>query len=169
MALRIHSLLLVAVLLTAGCLGGSSGAPPSATDETTVETTRPDPTPPTARWTEQAGPNGYPDPPSTLTNQSATQAALQYEETFVLNALAASDVDSYGLGGVFGAETTVLDRADGGVYVRVRRGYSWTRTVRSTVDGTQVAEQSNADLTAEATYFVSTEAIRRVDGTAIRT
>ena len=93
--------------------------------------------------------------------------AVASEEAFVLNTLATSDVDRYGLGGTLGVETTVLERANGGVYVRVRLGYSVTTNRKTSVNGTAVVEQSIGRSTVAATYFVSTETVRRVAGETV--
>jgi hypothetical protein len=158
MAPRSLLVALAVLAVTAGCLGGVPGS------STTT------PTPPTAQWDAPDGPNEYPAPPSNLTDDGARQVAVAYEEAFVLNRLRASDVDGYGLGGVFGTEATVLNRSDGGVYVRVKRGYYTTDTIEGTTaspNTTARASKLHADGVSRATYFVSTETVRRVSGREI--
>lgn len=146
------ALILVPVL--AGCTTGpTAGVDPGAATATTAGT------PPTAAEPSPDGPRTYPDPPANLTNESAKGVAVAYERAHLLNELAAADHDENGLGGIAGTDATVFRRANGGVYVNVRQGFWFTNERTDTTTTVQL----HGDGISNATYYVSTDRVVRVN------
>lgn len=106
---------LVAVLLvTAGCIGLSPGdeTGTQSTSTTAEQTTVPRAT--------------YPEPPSNLTNSTAKQVAVKHEEARVQNVVRDEhDLNSFSVGYLRPVDATVVNRSDGGVYVRINATYSY--------------------------------------------
>jgi hypothetical protein len=100
-------------------------------------------------------PREYPAPPETLTNETARDAALAHEEAYVHNRLRTKGYRYFAVPGWMSASATVLNRSDRGAYVRVEMPYTYAQ-------GDAVADAS-----VEAVYVVSTDAVRRVNGTGL--
>lgn len=148
------ALLLVPVL--AGCTTGPTAGRDSGT--TTSPTTAAGP--PSPAEPPPDGPRAYPSPPANLTDETAKRVALAYEEAVVYNTLAARDYVEFGAtASVMTEEATVLRHADGGIYLRVRHPF-WFTTERT--DGNRTV-QTHADGGTEAVYYVSTDAVVRVE------
>ncbi|WP_232686367.1 hypothetical protein [Halobacterium zhouii] len=140
--LSIVSFAIVALLVTAGCMGvplaDSSGDQSSSSTPTAEPTTVPTAT--------------YPDPPDDLTNETAKQVAVAYEEARLQNQLRnESEITYFELGYVKPVNVTVLNRSDGGLYVAVDGAYSYG-TPEKSADGVPV----------RSLYYVNEATIRHV-------
>lgn len=152
----------------AGCVaspdagGSQSGAPEHTVTPatTTARTTTPMPTiePPTPAATRPDGPKPYPPSPDPLDAAAAKEAAYAYEGAWIANRLADEPcVESYTLAAtVTDPEREVLRRGRSAMLVRIRHPYAFSAERE---DG-----QLHADLSTEARYYVSTEAVVRVAG-----
>lgn len=124
------------LVVLAGCAAVSG---PSSTTTTTV-----------------APPREYPDPPDDLTNETAKETALAYEEVYVYQRLRDRGLAHWEVPGWDTPTAEVLAWENGGVYVRVDMPYSGGR------------EPENAgDARTRAQYFVSNDTIRRVNGSEV--
>ena len=137
-----RALALAVLLVAAGCTGSPladhSGDQPSSSTPTAEATTVPRVT--------------YPDPPANLTNETAKQAAVAYEEARLQNRLRnESEITYFELGYMRPVNTTVLNRSDGGVYVEIDATYSYG-TKQWVADGDPV----------RSVYHVNETAIRHV-------
>jgi uncharacterized protein YceK len=162
------TLVVIAVVVLAGCTGvaptaDSSGADSVKTTERTTteatQTTRATTTTivdwPPLQYELESGPRAYPSAPSNLTASAVRQTAEQYESAHVYNTLAgaekADEVDVPRNGA-----SEVLGRAHDGVFVEVTLRYSFEEhsdgNVTSIYDGQ-----------TQATYFVNTTTVWRVD------
>lgn len=164
MPARFGPLALAVLLVLAGCVGGAPGG--ATTDDSTTDADPTTETTPTATDATTTGvppnltdddPATSPDPPATLTDAAAAEVALAAEAASLYRRLNASlDPDDFGLSATTAqAAATVLNRSDGGVYVRVRHPYSWN------------ADGQHADGLSEAVYFVTTERVDRRRGTDV--
>ena len=108
----VRALLVGIVLVTAGCAGIPSLDGPETQTTTEEQTTVPRAT--------------YPAPPSNLTNGTVTQVALAHEEARLQDHLQEEyDLQSFSMGYLRQPEATVVNRTDGGVYVRINATYSY--------------------------------------------
>jgi len=140
-------LVVTALLVTAGCLG--SPVTDSSPAQTTAST-------PTATTATTVSPATYPKAPETLTNETAKQAVVTHETVRLQNELRDRyELTYFELGYVQPVNVTVLNRSDGGVYVRLDGSYAYGTPNRS-ADGVPV----------QALYYVNETAIRHVNGTA---
>lgn len=150
---------LASALLLGAVLAGCTTVPTGGVDPGAATRPATTSTPPSPAEPVPDGPRSYADPPATLTNESATEVALAYEEAVVYNALADRGYAEFGVsGGTTTEDATVVEHADGGIYVRVRHPF-WVTTDRTDGDRTV---QSHADGGTEAVYYVSTDAVVRV-------
>jgi hypothetical protein len=135
-------LAVAALLATAGCAGISFSD---------ASESQPAPSTPTAEPTTVSR-APYPDPPADLTNESATEAVVAYEEARLQNQLRnESEITHFKLGYMQPVNATVLNRSDGGLYVEVDGTYSY---------GTR--EQSADGVPVRSLYHVNETAIRYV-------
>ena len=112
------ALLVALLLVTAGCTGASLG-------DGSTNTPTPTATPTTAEQTVVPEAS-YPEPPDTLTNESVEGVTVAYEEARLQNQLREThDVTYFEMGYFNGSHTTVRNRTDDGVYVRIDTTYSY--------------------------------------------
>lgn len=162
------TLLVVTVVVLAGCTGvaptaDSSGADSVQTTERTTteatQTTRATTTTivdwPPLQYELESGPRAYPSAPSNLTASAVRQTAERYESAHVYNTLAgvekADKVDVPRNGA-----SEILGREHGGVFVEVTLQYSFEEHT----DGNAT---SVYDGRTRATYFVNKSVVWRVD------
>lgn len=153
-----RTVLLVCVVAIAGCGGpgasglategtGSVSTSPTASSDTTptpsVDTTR-DRTP--AR-------RQYPTPPENVTNETATQVALEYEKTLVHDTLSTLSYENFTVGSDDQVHARILNRSADGTYVRTTVEFHYSMGIES------------YGCIQRATYFVNRTAISRVGGT----
>ena len=147
---RSRVLLVVLLVTLAGCAGGETGTP----GETSSTTPGSD---------FDSGSNrtptamAAPEPPADLTNESAKRVALEAERAHVFDVLRehTDRFSEWGVGAWSNPDAVVIDETDGGVYVEVEMPYSYQ------------AGASYVDAVATATYLVSEDEVRRVDGEEI--
>ncbi len=100
-------------------------------------------------------PASFPSPPTNLTNETATTAAIAHEEARLQSQLRnETDVTYFELGYVRPVNATVLNESDDGLYVRVDATYSYGTPDKS-ADGVPVV----------SLYHVNETTIRHVNET----
>lgn len=137
------------IILT-GCLTFEGMTSPNTYNTTTTSTSISSPQSPS---TEE--PREFPDAPDTITNSTAKQVALDYEEVYIYNVLQQENYSEWGVGNWNDSSATVLNRTQNGIYVQVRMPYSYQY------------ESGYVDGVSQATYFITTETIERVKGDGI--
>jgi len=144
---------MVVALTTSVALSGCSVVfnDPSTSPQTA--TTEPGTTIPS---TTVLPPGEYPSPPATVTNQTATEVALEYELALISNTFQNESYENFSVG-IDDPDAMVLNQSDGGVYVQTHIVYRWN------VTGYGVQERCDET----ATYFVNPTAIRRLGGTDV--
>ncbi|AAG20085.1 hypothetical protein [Halobacterium salinarum] len=139
-------LVLIALLAAAGCLGSPIMEPvrnqtTASASTTTASTTIPQAT--------------YPDAPENPTNETVKQAVVAFETARLQNELRDQyELTYFELGYLQPVNVTVLNRSDGGLYVRIDGSYSYGTPDRS-ADGVPV----------RSLYHVNETAIRHVNKT----
>lgn len=97
----------------------------------------------------------YPNPPPNTTDGAVQQAAIAYEEAYVHNQLR-HHYEEFRVSEWKEPRAEILNRSDGGVYVRVTVTYSYSGD-DFVADGRE----------STAVYFVDTTTIRRIHGSDI--
>lgn len=136
-----NSLLLVVMLLLAGCT--ASAPAPSESQTGVTEDGTPEP-------------REFPSPPAELTPETAKQTALNYEAAYVDRRLVNSSVDDFGtFGGASFPEASIVNETDSGYYIDVQMPYYYEQG------------EMDTDTFTRARYFVSTGTINRINGSNV--
>ena len=160
MTRRTLSLLLVVLILLAGCVSGpgqsptaDESEPPTATDEPTTDVVTPGENA-TVEWPD--GPKSQPERPADLTDETVREFVKTHEYRYVYNSLWYSEHTSVSLEC---SVEKVGPAGDGYEVIVSCTGYSNTRGPTS---GTETATELHADyFTQTFVYYVDENSLRR--------